>query len=142
MESALGSSDTNIGDFFHPDFIWDGNRGCGVKEGLESFRIGWQYPFESVFTDRSYQTDTWLADGEWASCFGHCAATHSAEFMGIPASGKRIRIPYIDFWRVQDGLITYNKVSVDYADVLHQLGQDVFNGNGWESIGSTPGNKV
>ena len=61
------------------------------------------------------------------------AATHSGTFMGIPATGKRVKIPYMDFWRVEDGRIKDNPVSVDLAFVLAQLGQDVFGGRGWET---------
>lgn len=135
MEDALGRGDSNMEDYFHGDFVWEGNRGCGVKKGLQAFRLGWQMPFRNSFTERSYHSETWLADGEWAACYGHCAATHGGEFMGIAATRKRLRIPYIDFWQVRDGLIIYNKVSVDFGEVLHQLGHDIFNGHGWESQG-------
>ena len=53
--------------------------------------------------------------------------------MGIPATGKRIKIPYMDFWEVRDGKIADNRVSVDFALVLQQLGVDVFDGKGWEN---------
>ena len=53
--------------------------------------------------------------------------------MGIPATHKRIKIPYMDFWRVEDGRIADNPVSVDFASVMMQLGVDVFGGEGWEA---------
>ena len=40
----------------------------------------------------------------------------------------------MDFWKVQGGKIVENWVSVDFADVLAQLGVDVFDGNGWEAF--------
>ena len=39
----------------------------------------------------------------------------------------------MDFWRVEDGRIADNWVSVDFAEVLFQLGRDVFDGHGWEA---------
>ncbi len=54
--------------------------------------------------------------------------------MGLPATGRRVRIPYMDFWRVKDGRIADNPVSVDFPSVLAQLGVDVFNGEGWEKF--------
>jgi steroid delta-isomerase-like uncharacterized protein len=119
---------------FHEDFVWRGNAGCGVKRGLAEFRRNWQLPLRAAFTERVYKTERFLADGEWAACFGHIEATHSGEFMGIPATGKRVRIPYMDFWRVEDGRIRDNPVSVDFAEVLRQLGVDVFGGKGWEAF--------
>jgi hypothetical protein len=53
--------------------------------------------------------------------------------MGIAPTGLRVRIPYMDFWRVADGRIADNPVFVDFAAVLHQLGRDVFDGEGWEA---------
>lgn len=39
----------------------------------------------------------------------------------------------MDFWKVEDGRITGNWVSVDFPHVLAQLGVDVFGGEGWEA---------
>ncbi len=134
MEAALGASEADMTPYFHDDFVWRGNQGCGTKNSLEAFRNGWQIPLRAAFSDRKYLTEQFLADGEWASCFGYIDALHSGEFMGIPATGKRVHIPYMDFWLVKDGRIKDNPVSVDFASVLAQLGVDVFNGKGWEAF--------
>lgn len=134
MEKALGENADNMSDYFADDFRWIGNFGCGTKDGLKAFRDNWQLPFRAAFTEREYKTEKFLADGEWASCFGHIEATHSGEFMGIAPTGKRVKIPYMDFWLVRDGKIADNRVSVDYALVLSQLGVDVFKGEGWEAF--------
>ena len=70
--------------------------------------------------------------GEWAAAFGRQEANHSGEFMGIAPTGKRIEIRYMDFWKVVDGKIVDNWVSVDFPHVMAQLGKDAFDGNGWE----------
>ncbi|SMX23410.1 ester cyclase [Boseongicola aestuarii] len=136
MEAGLAANENDMTQYFHEDFLWRGNQGCGTKNGVEAFRNNWQLPFRAAFTDRDYITEKFMADGEWASCFGHIEATHSGTFMGIPATGKRVRIPYMDFWRVEDGRIVDNPVSVDFASVLMQLGVDIFDGKGWEHYDS------
>ena len=133
MEDGLAAGENDMARYFHEDFQWRGNQGCGTKRSLAEFRANWQLPLRAAFTDRDYNTERFLADGEWAACFGHIEATHSGSFMGIPATGKRVRIPYMDFWQVQDGRIADNPVSVDFASVLAQLGRDVFGGEGWEA---------
>ena len=133
MEAALGAGSNDMAAHFHEDFLWRGNRGCGTKRGLAEFRANWQLPLRAAFTERTYLTEKFLADGDWAACFGHIEATHSGPFMGIAPTGRRIRIPYMDFWRVEDGRIADNPVFVDFAEVLHQLGRDVFAGEGWEA---------
>lgn len=133
MEAALGAGSNDMARHFHEDFLWRGNRGCGTKRGLSEFRANWQLPLRAAFTERDYVTEKFLADGDWAACFGHIEATHSGPFMGIAPTGLRVRIPYMDFWRVEDGRIKDNPVFVDFAAVLHQLGRDVFGGEGWEA---------
>jgi len=133
MEAALGAGSNEMAAHFHEDFVWRGNVGCGVKHGLDAFRRNWQLPLRAAFTERVYLTEQLLADGDWAAAFGHIEATHSGPFMGIAPTGKRVRIPYMDFWRVVDGRIADNPVSVDFASVLAQLGRDVFAGHGWEA---------
>jgi steroid delta-isomerase-like uncharacterized protein len=134
MEAALGANSNAMADHFHEDFQWRGNYGSGTKQGLAEFRRNWQLPLRAAFTERDYKTEHFMADGEWAACFGQIEATHSGPFMGIPATGKRVTIPYMDFWRVEDGRIKDNPVSVDLAYVLFQLGRDVFAGEGWETF--------
>lgn len=133
MEDGLAAQENDMGRYFHPDFLWRGNQGCGTKRGVDEFRRNWQLPLRAAFTDRDYKTEKFLADGDWAACFGHIEATHSGPFMGIAPTGKRVKIPYMDFWRVKDGRIADNPVSVDFAAVLAQLGRDIFDGEGWEA---------
>ena len=133
MEDALAAGSNNMEDHFHKDFRWMGNQGCGVKKTLEDFRNNWQLPLRAAFSDRIYNTDKFLVDGNWASCFGHIDAIHSGEFMGIAPTNKRVKIHYTDFWEVKDGLIIDNWVTVDFPSILSQLGVDIFNGLGWES---------
>ena len=134
MEQALAANANNMADFFHDDFVWYGNYGSGTKKGLAAFRRDWQLPLRAAFTERDYKTERFLADGEWVSCFGHIEATHSGPFMGREATGRRVTIPYMDFWHVRDGKIANNWVSVDLASVLNQLGTDIFGGEGWETF--------
>ncbi len=134
MEAALMRGDTDMTPYFTPGFLWRGNRGSGTKRGVEEFRRNWQRPLRAAFSDREYKTEKMIADGDWAACFGHIEATHSGPFMGIAPTGVRVRIPYMDFWRIEEGRIADNPVFVDFAEVLFQLGHDVFGGEGWESF--------
>ena len=134
MERALGENSDDMAAHFHEDFNWYGNRGCGTKPGLAAFRANWQLPLRAAFTERTYHTQRFMCEGDWASCFGHIEGTHSGPFMGIAATGRRVTIPYMDFWQVTEGRIADNWVSVDFASVLAQLGRDVFDGHGWEAF--------
>jgi len=123
-----------MGEFFHQDFRWIGNAGCGLKEGLEAFQEHWQRPFQKAFSDKVCIDEARLAEGEWMAAFGRQEATHSGEFMGIAPTGKRVEIRYMDFWKVEDGKIVSNWVMVDFPHVMKQLGVDPFQGQGWEKF--------
>jgi predicted ester cyclase len=124
---------TDIGEFFSEQFRWMGNQGCGTKNGLREFQDNWQRPFQAAFSDKVCIDEARLYMGEWAAAFGRQEAIHSGEFMGVSATGKKVEIRYMDFWKVVDGKIVDNWVSVDFPHVLSQLGVDVFNGKGWET---------
>jgi len=123
----------DIGEFFAAGFRWMGNQGCGTKVGLQAFQDNWQRPFQAAFSDKVCIDEARIFMGEWAAAFGRQEATHSGNFMGVAATGKRIEIRYMDFWQVIDGKIVNNWVNVDFVHVLHQLGHDVFNRQGWEA---------
>ena len=124
----------DIGQFFASQFRWIGNYGCGTKNGLNEFQDNWQRPFQAAFSDKVCIDEARLYMGEWAAAFGRQEAIHSGEFMGIPATGKKVDIRYMDFWRVEDGKIVDNWVMVDFPSVLSQLGVDCFSGQGWEAF--------
>ena len=124
----------DIGQFFAPQFRWIGNFGCGTKNGLDAFQDNWQKPFQAAFSDKVCIDEARLYMGEWAAAFGRQEAIHSGEFMGIPATGKKVDIRYMDFWKVEDGKIVDNWVMVDFPSVLSQLGVDCFSCQGWEAF--------
>jgi predicted ester cyclase len=126
----------DIGNFFAENFRWMGNQGCGTKIGLKQFQDNWQRPFQAAFSDKVCVDEARLFMGEWAAAFGRQEAIHSGPFMGIAATGRKVEIRYMDFWKVEDGRITDNWVMVDFPHVLAQLGVDVFNGEGWEAYDS------
>ena len=123
----------DIGEFFAETFRWMGNTGCGTKNGLQAFQDNWQRPFQAAFSDKVCVDEARLYMGEWAAAFGRQEAIHSGTFMGIPASGKKIEIRYMDFWKVEEGKIADTWVMVDFPHVMAQLGVDCFNGKGWEA---------
>ena len=110
-----------------------GNQGCGTKIGLKEFQDNWQRPFQAAFSDKVCIDEGRIFMGEWGAAFGRQEATHTGEFLGIAATGKRIEIRYMDFWKVIDGKIVDNWVNVDFAHVAAQLGVDLFDGHGWEA---------
>jgi predicted ester cyclase len=139
MVDGLNDHDIdNMGRFFSEMFRWMGNAGCGTKTGLREFQDNWQRPFQEAFSDKVCIDEARITQGEWCAAFGRQEADHSGEFMGIPPTGKRVEIRYMDFWKVVDGKIVDNWVMVDFPHVMQQLGVDPFNGHGWEKLDPQP----
>ena len=124
----------DIDEFFSEGFRWMGNQGCGKKVGLQEFKDNWQRPFQAAFSNKVCIDEARLFMGEWAAAFGRQEAIHSGEFMGIKPTGKKVVIRYMDFWKVKEGGIVDNWVMVDFPYVMAQLGEDAFNGHGWENF--------
>lgn len=139
MVEGLNDHDIDdMGRFFAKSFRWMGNAGCGTKQGLKAFQDNWQRPFQAAFSDKVCIDEARITQGQWCAAFGRQEAVHSGEFMGIAATGKRVEIRYMDFWRVVDDKIVDNWVMVDFPGVLRQLGIDPFDGHGWERFDSQP----
>ena len=135
MVDGLNDHDIdNMGRFFAASFRWMGNAGCGVKNGLQEFQDNWQRPFQAAFSEKVCIDEARIVQGQWCAAFGRQEAVHSGEFMGIQATGKKVEIRYMDFWKVEDGKIVDNWVMVDFPHVMQQLGNDPFDGHGWEKF--------
>jgi len=137
MVDGLNDHDIdNMDRFFAENFRWIGNAGCGFKQGLKEFQDNWQRPFQAAFSEKVCIDEARITQGQWCAAFGRQEAVHSGPFMGIAATGKRVEIRYMDFWKVVDGKIVDNWVMVDFPYVMQQLGVDPFAGHGWEMFDS------
>ena len=124
MLDGLSDHDIDRMDrFFRQSFRWIGNAGCGYKVGLNEFQQNWQRPFQKAFSDKICVDEARVTEGEWCSAFGRQEEVHSGDFMGIPATHKKIEIRYMDFWKVVDGKIVDNWVMVDFPSIRKLLYQ-------------------
>ena len=119
--------------FWKQDAAWRGPACAGVKPSLKDFQDGWQRPFLEAFPDKHTVDDIVIGEGPWAAAMGTVTATHAGEFLGAEASGKKITLKYMDFWRVEDGKIAENWVLLDVVDFFRQIGIDLLQGNGWDN---------
>lgn len=82
--------------------------------------------FKSALPDaRMDITRTVEAAGE-VYVAGHFKGTHSGDLVTpggtLPASGKLLDLPFVDYWRVNDGKIVAHEVAFDQLTMLAQLG--------------------
>ena len=78
--------------------------------------------FEDGFPDMKITLDTVIAEGETVATRGYWTGTHRGAFMGIPATGKKVNIGFMDFWKFENGKATENWVQMDNMAIMQQLG--------------------
>ncbi|MEM7641334.1 MAG: ester cyclase [Pseudomonadota bacterium] len=112
-----------------PDFMYYAAGNIGACRGLKGFRAHHQIPFLRAFPDRRGAGHfVRLSDGPFAVTGGDVALTHTgADYMGLPATGRRLTMRVMDFYRFDDqGLIAENWLPNDTIGLMAQMGVDVF----------------
>jgi predicted ester cyclase len=117
---------------FHPNFLWYGPAGIGTTRGIKGFSDYHGHPFLTAFPDRGGGEPPHfirISDGPYAVTggWGYLQATHTGnDFLGLPATGKRVVMRVMDFYRCDDRTICENWVPIDIPHLLLQMGVDVF----------------
>lgn len=109
-----------VDEFVRPDFVnHTGRPGNpsgpeGVRAGLAAFRAG--------FPDHDAEVVHLVAEGDLVATYKTFTGTHTGDFLGIPATGKRATIRVMDFVRYRDGRIAEHWSVIDLAGLRAQLG--------------------
>jgi predicted ester cyclase len=117
---------------WHKNFMWYGPAGIGTTRGIRGFEDYHQIPFLVAFPDRGGSEQGHfirIGDGHFAVTggWGYLQATHTGnDFLGMPATGKKLKMRVMDFYRCDDVTIVENWVPIDIPHLLLQMGVDVF----------------
>ena len=88
------------------------------KEGGKMF-LG---AFISAFPDSHVTIEDMIAEGDQVVTKKTFNGTHTGELNGIPPTGNRVSIQYVDIMRVRDGQIVEHWLSMDQLSFMQQLG--------------------
>lgn len=109
--------------------VWDGPAGIGKKYGVEQFEEEVRRDFIQAFPDKYGEDIVRISEGDWVAGTGYQETTFANDWLGIPATGKPIRVRYMDFWSIEeeDGerKLSENHVLIDILGVLEQAGYDI-----------------
>lgn len=117
--------------YWKEDMIWVGPAGIGTMNGLDEFEYVYRKPFIEAFPDKVAHDIIRIAEGDWVASTGYQDTTFANDWLGIKATGQKIRMRYMDFWRVEvDGetgerKLAENLVLIDILGVLEQAGYDI-----------------
>ena len=88
------------------------------KEGVKQFFA----MFLAAFPDLEMKADQLISEGDIVCARATMTGTHNGEFMGIPATGKRVEVKMIDIVRVRDGQAAEHWGLTDSMTMMQQLG--------------------
>ena len=63
-----------------------------------------------------------MAEGDRVSVLGTATGKHTGEYMGIPATGKDLTVPFSDYFRVEGGKVKEHWGVMDSGAMMMQMG--------------------
>lgn len=93
----------------------------GMAPGREGERQ-WFQMLHAAFPDGRTEIDDMIAESDKVVVLATMTGTQQGEFMGIPATGKEVRISGIDVLRFEGGQATEHWAQWDMAGLMQQLG--------------------
>jgi steroid delta-isomerase-like uncharacterized protein len=77
--------------------------------------------FFAAFSNIDVIVEDQIAEGDKVVSRITMNCTHTSEYQGIPATGKQVKIPYIDIARIKAGKILEEWVEFDMMNILRQI---------------------
>lgn len=78
--------------------------------------------FRRSFTDMRWKVHALVADERYVSARWEIEATHSGDFAGVPADGRRISFDGMVLYRMEDGLIVETWLHINELKLLNEIG--------------------
>jgi steroid delta-isomerase-like uncharacterized protein len=86
----------------------------GLKDILQSMRSG--------FPDLDFSIKEQIAEGDKVSSRFEWTGTHDGAFLGVPATGKQVRVWGVVIDRLEQGRIKDTRIIMDTLGLMMQLG--------------------
>jgi steroid delta-isomerase-like uncharacterized protein len=93
----------------------------GVHTGRKAAEQALRSTF-SAFLDMKLTREALLIDGDQVAEFVISEGTHISDFMGMPASNKRFRLPVVFMYELKDRKIVRERRIYDFTGLLMQVG--------------------
>lgn len=114
-----------IGEIVADDYLdWSFGPDPVGRDGLAGFIAG----FRNAFPDLEYDLHDMIAEDDLVVSRDTVRATHTADFMGIPVTGKRIEVGAMHILRIADGKVVEHWGETNRFAMMQQLG--VIDGGG------------
>ena len=88
------------------------------REGLKAVLL----QMRSAFPDIRWVVDEMVAEGEKVVTRFHWTGTHQNTFLGIPATGRSVRVSGVVIDRLESGMMADSRILMDTLGLMQQLG--------------------
>jgi steroid delta-isomerase-like uncharacterized protein len=109
---------------FAPDFANYDPSGATEPQSLEEVIEFFEIVFKG-FPDINQAIQEVIAKGDKIIARSIFTGTHTGEFSGIPATGKKIRFSVIEIWTLKDGKCVELRTDYDKLGMMIQLGMEL-----------------
>ena len=110
-----------VNEIFAPDFVEHEQLPPGIPNDREGVKVLTSM-LRSAFPDFKATIEDILAEGDKVVVRMTWSGTQKGEFMGMPATGKRMSIGVIDIIRVANGKLVEHWGQMDAMGMMQQLG--------------------
>ena len=110
-----------LGDIFHANYQEHNAVVKSFGPGVEGYQRFLAHLFAG-FPEDEVTIGEIVAEGDRVAYRGTETGTHTAEFLGIPATGKTATWTEVQFFRFQDGKVAEHWIDVDIYSWFQQLG--------------------
>ena len=94
---------------------------AGVHTGPEAAERTFRVIF-SAFLDLTRKVESLIIDGNSAVMMVSLEGTHIGEFLGLEPTGKRLILPAVFFYQLENGKIVRERRIYDFTGLLVQIG--------------------
>jgi predicted ester cyclase len=134
---SLTTSNKSIVTRFNKEFIEGGNEVVfreiisddfinhtappGVPTGPEGVFYFFNHFLKPAFPDLTVEILHQVAEHDTVTTYKKFYGTHTADFMGIPATGKKVVMEVMDIIRLKDGKFREHWNVTDWQNIMQQL---------------------
>ncbi len=126
--AGFGTATAATERLFHDDYLLRAVHPFNEIRGREASVAALLRPLGAALTALQRREDVFMAGPDrndarmWVTSMGKLLGLFDADWLGIPATGKLVQIPYCEFHQVADGRIRESALWLDIVSVMKQAG--------------------
>ena len=118
MIKLIDAKDEAFFDHFTEDAIFQG--WSDIRRPLSGLRENYLKDLNS-FPDYKYNINRMIAEGDSVVVHYTWTGTQKGEYLGVPASGNKVSVPFVDTFDIEDGKIKLWRCMANWAYFKSQM---------------------